>query len=277
MSAVQTIPFPAPSMAESSDSASQKENAPLRQTTLLSALDKGITKGRKRTITLVNGDEVDLSASLPVTSEVLDAMRLRIIQLEDQLATPPAKRAKTAASTSAAASTSTAAPTASSSKAEEKKRKMQVKKIFDRLKKECKSDSLKFQGTGKTIKFDEVLELAEFETLFGGKGVLIQPTPQNKPKSTVTIIEFRNETHLQSFFGDELKPLKGNLWSRGGVPSRSFGFFGGGGGFSKSIKQGTCDVSIRSAEINYSKNGLKCTLKFEVGQVGGGGGYDSDW
>ncbi|KAJ7615249.1 hypothetical protein DFH06DRAFT_1145964 [Mycena polygramma] len=278
MSAVQTIPFPAPSMAESSASASQKENAPLRQTTLLSALDKGITKGRKRTITLVNGDEVDLSASLPV----LDAMRLRIIQLEDQLATPPpAKRAKTAASTSAAASTSTAAtaaPTAASSKAEEKKRKMQVKKIFDRLKKECKSDSLKFQGTDKTIKFDEVLELAEFETLFGGKGVLMQPTPQNKPKSTVTIIEFRNAAHLQSFFGDELKPLKGNLWSRGGVPSRSFGFFGGGGGgFSKSIKQGTCDVSIRSAEINYSKNGLKCTLKFEVGQVGGGGGYDSDW
>ncbi|KAJ7030200.1 hypothetical protein C8F04DRAFT_1222440 [Mycena alexandri] len=275
MSTAQAIPFPAPSMFEA-----QKENAPLRQTTLLSALDKGIAKGRKRTITLVNGDELDLAASIPVTPEVLDAMRLRIIQLEDELATPPpAKRAKTAASASAVASTSSAAPTASSSKAEEKKRKMQVKKIFDHLKKECKSDSVKFQGSLKTIKFDEVLEQAEFETLFGGKGHLVQPTPQNKPKSVVTIIAFNNATHIQNFFGDELKPLKGNVWSRGGIPMRGFGFFGGGGGgLSKSIKQGSCDVTIRSLEVNYSKNNLKCTLKFEVGQVGGyGGGYDSDY
>lgn len=34
-----------------------KENAPLRQTTLLAALDKGIQKGKKRAITLVNGGE----------------------------------------------------------------------------------------------------------------------------------------------------------------------------------------------------------------------------
>ncbi|KAJ7933065.1 hypothetical protein B0H13DRAFT_1700934 [Mycena leptocephala] len=276
MSAAQTIPFPVTSMLESS--VSRKENtplnAPLKQVALLSALDKGITKGRKRTITLVNGDEVDLTASVPVTPEVLDAMRLRIIQLEDELATPPpAKRAKTSASASAVASMS-AAPTASSSKADEKKRKMQVKKIFDRLKKECKSDAVKFQGSVKSIKFDEVLEQTEFETLFGGKGRLVQPTPQNKPKSTVTIIELNTAAHLQSFFGDELKPLKGNHWSR--VPTRGFGFFGGGGGFSKSVKHGTVDVSIRAAEISYSKNNLKCTLKFEVGQVGGGGGYDSD-
>jgi hypothetical protein len=85
---------------------------------------------------------------------------------------------------------------------------MQVKKIFDRcahstlslimttqlkllsrLKKECKSDAVKFQGSVKSIKFDEVLEQTEFETLFGGKGRLVQPTPQNKPKSIVTIIE----------------------------------------------------------------------------------------
>ncbi|KAF8185867.1 hypothetical protein K438DRAFT_1919925 [Mycena galopus ATCC 62051] len=266
MSAVQTIPFP---VAPAESSASQ--NAPLQQTALLSALDKGLGKGRKRTLTLVNGDELDLTASVPVTAEILDAMRLRIIQLEDELATPsPAKRAKTAAantSANASASTSGAPPAASSSKAEEKKRKMQVKKIFDRLKKECKSDGVKFQGSPKSIKFDEVLERAEFEALFGGKGRLVQPTPQNKPKSVVTIIEFNTAAHLQSFFGEELKPLKGNLWSKGG--------------FSKSIKHGAVDVSIRSAEINYSKSSLKCTLnlKFEVGQVGGGGygGYDSDW
>ncbi|KAJ6605360.1 hypothetical protein DFH09DRAFT_967151 [Mycena vulgaris] len=273
MSAAQTIPFPA---STSTAEGSRKENTPLKQTTLLGALNKGAAKGRKRTITLVNGDEVDLTAAIPVTPEVLDAMRLRIIQLEDELVGPsPVKRAKTAAS-APVASTSTAAPTAASSKAEEKKRKMQVKKIFDRLKKECKAEGVKFQGSSKTIKFDEVLEPAEFEMLFGGKGRLVQPTPQNKPKSTVTIIELNNAAHLQSFFGDELKPLKGTLWSKGGVPTRGFGSFGRSG-FSKPVKHGACDVTVRCAEISYSKNNLKCTLKFEVEQAGGGGGYDSDY
>jgi len=36
-------------------------------------------------------------------------------------------------------------------------------------------------------------------------------------------------------------------------------------------------VEIRSCNVNYSKNGMKCTMKFDVAQVGGGGiygGYD---
>ena len=40
--------------------------------------------------------------------------------------------------------------------------------------------------------------------------------------------------------------------------------------FSKSIKQGLVDVDILQLEVNYSKNGLKCTLKFEVEEHGGG-------
>ncbi|KAJ7193382.1 hypothetical protein GGX14DRAFT_589424 [Mycena pura] len=277
MSTAQPISFPA-----AATSLVEKENAPLRQSTLLSAFDKGASKGRKRTITLANA-ELDLSASsIPVTAEAIEAMRLRILELEDELSAqlPPAKRAKT---TPAAASASASTSTAASSKAEEKKRKMQVKKIFDRLKKECKSDAVKFQGGPKSIKFEEVLEQSEFDGLFAGKGRLIQPTPANKPKSTVTIIEFNTPTHIQNLFGDELKPLKGNLWSRGGVPTRRMGggfggLFGGGGStFSKSVKHGTCDVAIQSVEISYSRNNMKCTLKFEVAQLGGGGGmYDSD-
>ncbi|KAJ7259880.1 hypothetical protein C8J57DRAFT_1720404 [Mycena rebaudengoi] len=312
MSTAQPIPFPA-STPLAITSLVEKENAPLRQTTLLSALDKGASKGRKRTITLVDGVELDLSASsIPVTPQVIEAMRLRILELEDELSAqpPPAKRAKT---TPAAASASASTSTAASSKAEEKKRKMQVKKIFDRyvhpmpaalipastagrqsfillskrsrplayvhrLKKECKSDAVKFQGGPKSIKFEEVLEQSEFEGLFAGKGRLVQPTPANKPKSTVTIIEFNTPTHIQNLFGDELKPLKGSLWSRGGVPTRRMGGGFGGSTFSKSVKHGTCDVAIQSVEISYSRNNMKCTLKFEVAQLGGGGGgmYDDD-
>lgn len=61
--------------------------------------------------------------------------------------------------------------------------------ILDRLK-ECKNDSVKFQGAPKTVKFEEVLEADEFHSIFGDKGTLIQPRPDNKPKSTVTIIEY---------------------------------------------------------------------------------------
>ncbi|GLB36786.1 hypothetical protein LshimejAT787_0310730 [Lyophyllum shimeji] len=245
------------------------ENTPLRQSIVLAALDKG-KSSRKRTLTLVSKAEVDLMSSLPLTAEVLEAMRARIIELEDELAQlRPTKRARTNDSsepaTLTAASTSAAGPSTASAKADEKKRKMQVKKVFDRLKKECKSDAVKFQGTLKTIKFDEVYSEAEFECLFSGKGLLIQPTPNNKPKSTVTIIHFDTQAHIESFFGDELKPLKGNHWTRGGMPARKFGAgFGGlGSTFTKSVKTGAVDVAIRSFEVNYSKNNMKCTLKFE--------------
>lgn len=58
------------------------------------------------------------------------------------------------------------------------------------LKKECKSEKCKFQGASKSIRIEEIMEYPEFETIFMGKGVLVQPTPTNKPKSTVTIIEY---------------------------------------------------------------------------------------
>lgn len=57
MSAAQTIPFPIATTSTAGPSSSQKENAPLTAPTLLAALDKGVAKGRKRTITLVNGGE----------------------------------------------------------------------------------------------------------------------------------------------------------------------------------------------------------------------------
>ena len=62
-----------------------------------------------------------------------------------------------------------------------------------------------------------------------------------------------------------------------GVPVRTFGagFGGFGSTFAKSVKLGACDILIGSLEVNYSKNNLKCTLKFEVGESGGHG-YDSD-
>ncbi|SJL05221.1 uncharacterized protein ARMOST_08587 [Armillaria ostoyae] len=227
---------------------------------------------RKRTITTVDGEAIDLSKEFEATSSVVEAMKQRIFQLEDELEAarsaqaqgPPAKRARTGTILDEPQPTASGSvKSGATNKAEEKKRKMQLKKIFDRIKKDCKSDTVKFQGTPKTIKCDEVFEQAEFDGIFGGKGVLIQPTPQNKPKSAVTIIRFSTRAQIAELFGDELKALKGYRWTRGGAPS-----------FAKSIKLGACDVEIRSAELNYSRNNMKCSLKFEVYEVGGGGRSD---
>ncbi|KAF8647210.1 hypothetical protein AX16_006848 [Volvariella volvacea WC 439] len=235
---------------------------------------------KKRTITLISGDTVDLSRTIPINGQVIDAMRARIIELEDQLealqAPNPNKRQRTAASAAAVqlapGPSKTDGPSAGASKAEEKKRKMQLKKIYDRLKKECKSDNVKFQGSLKTIKFDEVYEPEEFQAIYGGYGLLIQPTPENKPKSAVTIISF-NAKQVLEFFGDELKGLKGNRWTIGGMPARRIGFFGGGEAtFTKSEKIGPCDVIITFMEVQYSKNNMKCTLKFDVAADGDGVG-----
>ncbi|KAF5376958.1 hypothetical protein D9615_007255 [Tricholomella constricta] len=267
--------------SSSTPTAVGKEKAPMIQSTLLAALDKAKDK-KKRVLTLENGDELDLMSSLPVTPQVLGAMRARIVELENEIAQqPPKKRARLSHAPDAdEASTSAAGPSTASLKADEKKRKMQVKKMFDRLKRECKSDAVKFQGSAKIIKFDEVYSEAEFDMLFKGKGLLIQPTPNNKPKSVVTIIHFHSQAHIESFFGEELKPLKGNNWTRGGIPARTFGggFGGFGSTFTKSVKTGAVDIAIRSLEVNYSKNNMKCTLKFEVAQLGGyNHGYDSDY
>ncbi|KAK0444921.1 uncharacterized protein EV420DRAFT_1340135 [Desarmillaria tabescens] len=226
---------------------------------------------RKRTITTVDGETIDLTKEFEASSLVVEAMKQRIFQLEDELEAkrsaqvqgPPAKRTRTSTILAEPQSVASGSVKAGASKADEKKRKMQLKKIFDRIKKDCKSDTVKFQGTSKTIKCDEVFEQAEFDGLFGGKGVLIQPTPQNKPKSAVTIIRFTTKAQIAELFGDELKALKGNRWTRGGGPS-----------FAKSVKLGACDVEIGSAELNYSRNNMKCSLKFEVYEVGGGRGDD---
>ncbi|KAG2023931.1 hypothetical protein CC2G_001533 [Coprinopsis cinerea AmutBmut pab1-1] len=214
--------------------------------------------------------ELDLNGSLPITADIMLAMRARIFELEDQLAAQqvkeqsserPAKRARVSSGAENASGDVSAEAGSSSapSKEDEKKRKMQVKKILDRLKKDCKAADVKFQGSPKTIKFDEILEFAEFQALFGGKGTLIQPTPQNKPTSTVTIIHF-NSAQLVDFFGADITKLKGNAWTRGGGPR-----------FAKSVKLGQCDLRVDSLDINYSKNGMKCTLKFEVDDASASG------
>ncbi|KAH6880845.1 hypothetical protein BKA70DRAFT_1411644 [Coprinopsis sp. MPI-PUGE-AT-0042] len=233
----------------------------------------------KRKLAIGDGGELDLMGALPVTPHVVSALRDRIFQLEDELEIArshpsltantkaaevrPTKRARTASVAhveAPEASSSSAAPAsgAPQSALDEKKGKMKVKMFVDRLKKDCKGTDVKFHGAPKTIKFDEVLEYDEFLAIFGGHGTLVQPTPTNKPTSTVTIMHF-DRNQVLSFLGPECTTgLKGTLWTKGGGPR-----------FAKSLQIGQCDLRINSLDVNYSKNGMKCTLKFEVEDVDG--------
>ncbi|KAH6884309.1 hypothetical protein BKA70DRAFT_1339613 [Coprinopsis sp. MPI-PUGE-AT-0042] len=212
--------------------------------------------------------ELDLMGVLPVTPDVVSALRDRIFQLEDELeiarfasfayqegAHLPVLRMSKPQRRLSSAARASGAPQATL----DKKRKTKVKMFADRLKKDCKGTDFKFQGAPKTIKFDEVLEYDEFIAIFGGHGTLVQPTPTNKPNSTVTIMHF-DRNQVLSFLGPECTTgLKGTLWTKGGGPR-----------FAKSLQIGQCDLRINSLDVNYSKNGMKCTLKFEVEDVDGG-------
>ena len=68
------------------------------------------------------------------------------------------------------------------------------------LQREVKTEKYKFRGgEPKVCRIEEVIEEAEFHAIFDDKGLQTQPTPSNKPTSTVTIKEFVS-VHSDTFF-----------------------------------------------------------------------------
>ncbi|KAK4701442.1 hypothetical protein P7C70_g4787, partial [Phenoliferia sp. Uapishka_3] len=205
--------------------------------------------------------------SMSGSPEVLEELRQTILQLQSELQTSNKRFKMTPVSAAAPSTSSAVVPSAAAQKktedaqrkADEKKLKSLLKKLFDGLKKGIKAE--KWQGGSRTIKVDEVLEAIEFAELFGKSGgTLIQPTPTNNPKSTVTIMSFSRQ-QIVDFFGTEWKvdALKGHEWTVGGI------FTG------KSIKGSLTPVDVSSMEVSYSKGTFKATLKFECS----GGRYTS--
>lgn len=118
-------------------------------------------------------------------------------------------------STSAAVASTSSAPDA---KASAKLIKARTKSLFDQLKKAAKAE--KYQNVVRTVKVEEHFSFADFDVVFNGAdrgGTLIQPTPSNKPKSSVWIRRYSGEADLQTLFGDAYKrdQLKGWQWTIG--------------------------------------------------------------
>ncbi|CAK5264092.1 unnamed protein product [Mycena citricolor] len=76
-------------------------------------------------------------------------------------------------------------------------------------------------------------------------------------------------TRPRDFFKEKPQSLKGNIGSHSGIPQRTVGTFGGRGGQGKSVKQGSGDVEIASAEANCSKTAVKCSIRLEGSRLEG--------
>ena len=106
------------------------------------------------------------------------------------------------------------------------------------------------------IKDDTPWSVEDFESIFGDKGSVIQPTPENKPKSRMTIVEFKDMQSIQEIFGDATIHQHGytfDLWQKGN--------------FSKSCKLHDHPAEIRRLHVQFDRSRLTLTLEFHMAMV----------
>ena len=207
------------------------------------------------TITLEDGSTFKiLTDQLPdvIPRQLVEGLVTRIKEL-----TAPKKRAKKTATKAAAVASSSSSSSSSSSNSSSSSAPVSKtilnghkKQIVQSIKANLKS--LKFftsyDAIDRKVKVDQFVPENVFQSMFGSEGTLLQPLPDNKPKSKVIIRRVRG-TSVLSILGEPT--LKGTEWIKGGAPSRGYGGFGGGffgrggGGFSKGKK-------LKQVELVYS-------------------------
>mmetsp|Transcript_21900 Transcript_21900/g.37583 ORF Transcript_21900/g.37583 Transcript_21900/m.37583 type:complete len:249 (+) Transcript_21900:116-862(+) len=107
-----------------------------------------------------------------------------------------------------------------------------------------------------TVKDSGLWAPHEFHGLFDGHGEKIQPTPENKPNSVVTILRFNRFEDVKDFFeavgGAEIEEIgyQVELWGK-----RRFG---------KSYHYDTADARLLNMEVHYNKNKQTLSLAFEM-------------
>ena len=107
-----------------------------------------------------------------------------------------------------------------------------------------------------TVKDAGVWSPDEFNSIFGGYGTKIQPTPDNKPTSVITIIQFGSASSVQSFFKEA-----------GGVALVDTGYtvqLWRQRSFQKSYKEGDRDSDLLSMNAHYNKSKQTLQLVFTL-------------
>ncbi|GJE88838.1 hypothetical protein PsYK624_049250 [Phanerochaete sordida] len=193
----------------------------------------------------------------PPSVEAVEAMRLRILQLENELRAVKKQKTTPAQQTTlpgAGPSKATAAPAERDAKADAKLVKSRTKSLFDQIKKAAKAE--KYHNVDRVVKVEEHFSQGDFDLVFGSSGRLVQPTAANKPTSKVWIKKYSTDEELQALFGANWKPdqLKGDQWSVGNI------FVG------KGQKLGQVQLKIYDIEVQWSQNTGKAVLKVDISE-----------
>ena len=131
-------------------------------------------------------------------------------------------------------------------------KKKYLKKWATRLPKVAGMKKTKFVGFQKEIVIEEMgFDREEFDAIFGDKGYLVQPRPDNKPKSTVIIKQFEEWESISELFGEYglTEIVTVSLWR-----SRNF---------SKSFYYGEGTAKITELNACYNKSRKVLQLKFQ--------------
>mmetsp|Transcript_7843 Transcript_7843/g.13528 ORF Transcript_7843/g.13528 Transcript_7843/m.13528 type:complete len:304 (-) Transcript_7843:179-1090(-) len=268
----QTVPcVPTPPSQTAAPSADAQTTAPKRVTDFFSSSLKGKRTSELGLNTpgkLLNLDNVQHLRDEDVTCEMLVACVTHIRALESELENVQSKRKEP--STSGAPSAAKKARTsdadtngnATATVVNKKQKDMILKRLGTGTKQALKGVKFfsGYDATSREAKTSDMISKAEFDAVFTG-GKLIQPTPENKPGSKVHIKQYTSE-EAAVLLGTTLSALKGELWSKGGTPSRGgggfsfgrggFSFGGGGGGFAKGKKLGSTPLSVLHLKVQYS-------------------------
>lgn len=137
----------------------------------------------------------------------------------------------------------------------------QRKKLFEKWHKSLQRGSAKSKVTnswGCDFYNVEVKETTpwtpvDFESIFGGKGKKIQPLPDNKPTSQITILRFDDYAAVNELFS-------GANFAKSGYKVQQWRQRN----FQKSYKQGDAESEIVSMEVHYNKSKQTVVLKFSM-------------
>eukprot|EP01083_Nonionella_stella_P043069 116230_1 len=111
---------------------------------------------------------------------------------------------------------------------------------------------------------EEAMPKGDFDELFYGWGKVIQPTPENKPTSVITIRRFNDFKEIEALFGAaniKEKEYTCTLWVQGRL-------------FRKTRKYGSGTCTLKSLSVHYNRSSLKLQLKFSMET---GDPYDNFW
>jgi len=137
----------------------------------------------------------------------------------------------------------------------------QRKKLFEKWAKALVRESSKSKITNGfsedpytvIVKETTPWSMSDFESIFGGKGTKIQPTPDNKPTSQITILKFETYESIQELFGDANIPVDGykaQSWRQRN--------------FCKSYRQGDLNAELTWLEVHYNKSKQTLQLNFHM-------------